>query len=173
MDRIVLSTVVYRTPEETFPYLSAFERYPHYAEHLESVTARGDGGPGTEYDLRLAWWKLHYTAYSRVTAIEEPTSLRWELRKNLDAEGEWRIEPEPEAAPEDEETASRIYFSASYDPHSANEDAISLPRFVSLDWAIRKLRPRLLAEAERVVRRLVADVEGTPRDVELVVHESP
>lgn len=173
MDRIVLSTVVYRTPEETFPYLCAFDRYPHYTEHLQTVVKRGDGGVGTEYDLRLAWWKLTYTAHSRVTKIDDPTSLEWCLHEDLDAEGEWRVEPEPDTAPEGEETASRIYFSATYDPHSANEDALSLPRFVSLDWVIRKLEPRLLAEAERVVKRLVADVEGRPRDVELVVHERP
>lgn len=173
MDSIVVSTVVYRSPATVFPYLVDFERYPRYADHLESVTRRGDGGVGTEYFLELAWWKLSYTAHSAVTAIEEPTSLEWHLRKDVDARGEWRVEPEPEAAPEGEETASRIYFTAEYDPHTADEGAVSVPRFVSIDWVIRKLRPRLLNEAERVVERLVEDVEGRSREVELVVHEAP
>ena len=173
MDRILVSTVVYRPPAEIFPYLQSFTTYPRYTEHLEYVRKSGDGGAGTRYDLRLSWWKLRYTARSEVTEVTPPESLEWRLIKDVDAEGEWRVVPEPESAPADEETASRIYFEAVYDPHSADRDAISLPRFVSMGWVIEKLRPRLLSEAERVVRRLVADIEGTTRDVELTVHETP
>jgi len=108
-----------------------------------------------------------------VTDISAPESIAWELVNNLDARGEWRVESEPESAPTDVETASRIYFEAVYDPHSADENAISLPRLVSLDWVVRKVEPKLLAEAETVVERLVADIEGRPRDVELTVHEMP
>ncbi len=173
MDKISVSTVVYRPPAEVFPYLKSFTDYPRYADHLESVSRDGDGGPGTHYDLHLSWWKLGYTARSEVTAIDPPHSLEWRLLKDVDARGQWRIEPEPESAPGGEETASRIYFEAVYDPHSTNTDAVSLPRFVSLGWVIRKVRPRLLEEAKRVVERLVADVEGEKRPVELTVHETP
>ncbi len=68
------------------------------------------------YDLQLAWWKLTYTASSKVTAISPPESLEWRLVEDVDARGEWRVEPEPEAAPADAETASRIFFEALYDP---------------------------------------------------------
>ncbi|WP_049926225.1 SRPBCC family protein [Halopiger goleimassiliensis] len=173
MDRILLSTVAYRSPEEVFPYVRSFTDYPKYAKHLKDVDVQGDGGVGSVYDLRLAWWKLSYTARSKVIDISPPESLEWRLIKDVDARGEWRVEPEPESAPPDAETASRIYFEAVYDPHSADKDAISLPRFVSLDWVIDKVRPRLLDEAERVVQRLVEDIEGEPRDVELTVHEIP
>lgn len=173
VDRILLSTVAYRSPEEVFPYVRSFTDYPRYTEHLTDVRVHGDGGVGSVYDLRLAWWKLSYTARSEVTSITPPESLTWELRNNLAARGEWRIEPEPDAAPPEEETASRIYFEAVYDPHSADENAISLPRFVSLDWVIGKVKPRLLSEAKGVVSRLVEDIEGRPRDVELTVHELP
>ncbi len=62
-----------------------------------------------------------------------------------------------------------------YDPYSADKNAISLPRFVSLDWVVTKVQPRLLSEAETVVQRLVTDIEDrtTPRDVELTIHEMP
>ncbi|MDJ1431117.1 SRPBCC family protein [Halostagnicola sp. A-GB9-2] len=176
MDRILLSTVVHRPPEDVFPYVVAFTEYPRYTEHLESVRKRreGDaGGVGAIYDLRLAWWKLGYTARSEVVAVDNPHSLEWELRKDIDARGTWRVESEPEAAPEGVETASRIYFEAVYDPHSADGNAISLPRFVSLDWVIGKVQPRLLEEARTVVQRLVTDIEGEPREVELRVHETP
>lgn len=173
MDRIVVSTVVYRSPEEVFPYLESFTQYPRYTEHLQSVTERGRGTVGPRYDLTLTWWKLSYTAHSEVVDISPPDSLEWRLLEDIDAEGEWRVEPEPESAPPDEETASRIYFEATYDPHSADEDALSLPRFVSLNWVVRKVEPRLLKEAKRIVTRLVADIEGESREVELTVHESP
>ncbi|MCU4926805.1 SRPBCC family protein [Halobacteria archaeon AArc-dxtr1] len=173
MDRILLSTVAYRSPEEVFPYVRSFGDYPRYTEHLTDVQVSGDGGVGSVYDLRLAWWKLSYTARSEVVDVSAPNSLAWRLLNDLDARGEWRVEEEPGAAPPDEETASRIYFEATYDPHSADEGAISLPRFVSLDWVIGKVEPRLLSEAEEVVERLVADVEGEAREVELTVHELP
>ncbi|WIV65822.1 SRPBCC family protein [Natrialbaceae archaeon AArc-T1-2] len=188
MDRILVSTVVYRPPETVFPYLESFTDYPRYADHLEAVSRRDDGRQvradgdvvdptdelvGARYDLQLSWWKLSYTARSEIVDVDEPTSLEWRLVKDLDARGEWRVEPEPESAPEHAKTASRVYFDASYDPHSANEEAVSLPRFVSMGWVIDKIRPRLLSEAERVVNRLVADVEGEPRSVEFDVHEMP
>jgi len=173
VDRILLSTVAYRSPEEVFPYVRSFTDYPRYTDHLKEVRIHGDGGVGSVYDLRLAWWKLSYTARSKVIDISAPESLQWQLVNNLDARGEWRVEAEPGAAPPDEQTASRIYFEARYDPYSADKDAISLPRFVSLDWVIDKVRPRLLAEAETVVERLVADIEGRHREVELTIHEMP
>ncbi|ELY71080.1 SRPBCC family protein [Natrinema versiforme] len=173
MDRILLSTLAYRSPEEVFPYVRSFTDYPRYTDHLKSVRVTGDGDVGSVYDLELAWWKLSYTANSKVTAISPPESLTWELVNDLDARGEWRVESEPESAPADAETASRIYFEARYDPYSADENAISLPRFVSLDWVVRKVEPKLLGEAQTVVERLVADIEGQPRDVELTVHEMP
>lgn len=190
MDRILVSTVVYRAPDEVFPYLESFPDYPRYSEHLQSVrrvdsappsvgetdagSEQTDGGAsGPVYDLRVAWWKLSYTARSEVTKVSAPTSLEWRLIKDLDAHGEWRVEPEPESAPPGEETASRIYLDAVYDPHSADADAISLPRFVSMGWVIRKIQPRLLEEAERVVTRLVADIEGRSRPVDLTLHETP
>ncbi|WP_254767758.1 SRPBCC family protein [Salinilacihabitans rarus] len=173
MDRILVSTVVYRPPEEVFPYVRSFTDYPRYTEYLKEVTRHGDGGPGTLYDLRFAWWKLGYTVRSEVIDVTPPESIEWRLARDVDAEGEWRVVPEPESAPADEETASRLYFEAVYDPHSADEDTISLPRFVSLGWVIDKVRPRVLEEAQRVLSRLVADVEGEPREVELTLHDRP
>ncbi|ELY59625.1 SRPBCC family protein [Natronolimnohabitans innermongolicus] len=175
MDRILLSTVAYRPPEEVFPYVESFADYPRYTDHLKEVRVHGDGGVGSRYDLKLAWWKLSYTARSRVTDVSAPESLEWRLTNDIDARGEWRVEPEPDAVPTsvDVDTASRIYFDAVYDPYSADESALSLPRFVSLDWVVKKVQPKLLNEAEEVVERLVADIEGQRRDVELRVHEMP
>ncbi|WP_254522505.1 SRPBCC family protein [Natrinema caseinilyticum] len=173
MDRILLSTLAHRSPEEVFPYVRSFADYTRYTDHLTDVRVRGDGTVGSVYELELAWWKLSYTARSKVIDVSAPESLEWQLVRDIDARGEWRVEPEPESAPSTEETASRIYFEARYDPHSANKNAISLPRFVSVDWVVKKVEPKLLDEAEQVVKRLVADIEGRSREVELTVHEMP
>ena len=42
-----------------------------------------------------------------------------------------------------------------------------------MSWVIEKIEPRLMREAERVVGRLIADIEGEPREVDLTVHEMP
>ncbi|WP_265110412.1 SRPBCC family protein [Halosolutus halophilus] len=173
MDRILLSTLAYRPPEEVFPHVRSFTDYTRYTDHLTEVRVHGDGSVGSVYDLVLSWWKLTYTARSKVTDVSPPNSLQWRLTKDIDARGEWRVEPEPESAPTDAPTASRIYFDAVYDPYSADRSSISLPRFVSLDWVVDRVEPRLIDEAETVVERLVTDIEGRRRDVELTIHEMP
>jgi len=42
-----------------------------------------------------------------------------------------------------------------------------------MDWVIEKVKPLIQEEAERVVERIVADLEGRRRDVELTIHTSP
>ena len=59
-----------------------------------------------------------------------------------------------------------------YAPDSANGNALNLPRFVSLDWVVDKITPKVKSEAERVVRRIVADLEGDHRSVELEIETS-
>jgi ribosome-associated toxin RatA of RatAB toxin-antitoxin module len=172
VDRLEVSTLVYLPPPEIYDFLVDFPRYAKYSEHLERIRRYGDGTPETEYDLTFAWWKLSYTARSRVTGVEPPELIEWELLTDLDAQGHWRIEPEPEAAPEDGH-ASRVYFFVEFDPSSANPGAIDLPSLASMDWVVRKVTPKIRAEAETVVRRVVRDLEGRSRDVTLDVHERP
>ncbi len=173
MDRILLSTIVNRDPETVFEAVRAFPDYPTYAKHLDSVTATGSGGAGTRYALHFSWWKLSYTVNSEVIEVEEPNRLAWRLTADLDATGEWRVEGLSADEHDGDGPASRLYFEVRFDPHSADPDAVSLPRFVSLDWVVRRIRPRLYDEAERVLSRLVADLEGSPRDIDLVVHDAP
>ncbi|MFB6159641.1 MAG: SRPBCC family protein [Haloferacaceae archaeon] len=176
MDRIAVSTVVYLPPEEVFEFLVDFPRYARYSEHLRDVTRDGDGSAGTRYDLTFAWWKLTYTVRSEVTAVERPERVEWRIVSRLNATGRWRVDPLgdlPADAPADADAASRVWFEVRFDPGSAGEDAVDLPRLVSLDWVLGKVKPLAVAEAERVVERVVADLEGRRRDVDLTVHERP
>lgn len=173
MDAVEVSTVVYLPPEEVYEFLMDFPRYANYSKYLTEVKRNGDGSPGTEYDLRFAWWKLSYTARSRVTSVTPPARIEWEIVKDLKAHGHWRVEEVPDEAPPDRETASRVYFHVEFDADSVDEGAIKLPALVSLGWVVKKVIPLIENEAERIVERIVADLEGEPREVELTIHDTP
>lgn len=176
VDEIVVSTVVYLPPRDVYEFLIDFPRYANYSKHLTDVTQDGDGSPGTEYGLELSWWKLTYTARSQVTGVDPPTRIDWRIVKDIDARGRWRVvelDELPADAPTDAETACRVFLEVVFDPESADEKALNLPRFVSLDWVIRKVKPVVVKEAERVVRRIVRDIEGRDRPVHLELREEP
>ena len=173
MDTVEVSTVVYIPPPETHDFLVDFPGYARYSEYLERVDQHGDGGPGTEYDLHFAWWKISYTARSRVVDVEPPTRLDWTIVKDIDANGRWLVEDVSDEAPPGREHATRVRLQIQFFPGSADENAIDLPRFASLSWVIEKVKPLIQEEAERVVRRIVADIEGEDREVDLEIHSTP
>jgi uncharacterized membrane protein len=173
VDEVEVSTVVYVPPEEVYEFLLDFPGYAQYSEYLDRVTQDGDGSPGTNYDLVFSWWKLSYTARSEVTDVSPPTRIDWRIVKDIDAEGYWAVEPDPDGVPGDVETASRVRFHVTFDPGSASDDAIDLPRLVSMDWVIQKVKPLIKKEATKIVERVVEDLEGQKRDVDLEIHTGP
>ena len=169
MDEIEVSTVVHVPPERLYEFLLDFPGYARYSEYIDQVRQDGDGALGTRYDLVFSWWKLTYTARSEVTAVDPPHSIDWKLVKDIDAEGHWIVDPAPKEAPADADAASRVVLRIAFDPDSASRDAVDLPRLVSLDWVIRKVVPLIRREAERIVERVVADLEGERRAVDLEI----
>jgi len=171
VDAVELQTVVYAPRAEMFDFLIDFTRYARYSKYLDGVEGFGDGREGTEYELTFSWWKLSYTARSRVTEIDPQTRIAWELTKDIDAHGYWKLD---DATPPDGETdATTVTFRAAFAPDSADTTAIPLPTLVSWDWVIEKAKPKIQSEAERVVRRAVKDIEGTSRPVELEITTRP
>ena len=164
MQRLEVATDVYADRETVYEFLLEFPGYAEYSEHLDSVTTHGDGDPGTEYDLHLSWWRLSYTARSRVTDVESPERIDWQLVGGLTARGAWVIDPL-----DGDETGCRVRFVVDYDPTSADSSTLGLPRLLSVDALVDRARPVARAEAERVVERVVADLEGEPRSVDLTV----
>lgn len=167
VDTVEVSTVVYLPPETVYDFLLGFQRYAEYSEHLSEVRQYGDGSPGTEYELDFSWWRLTYTSRSRVTDVDPPYRIDWQIIKDIDAVGQWIVEPL-----EDDPPRTKVTMRVQYRPDSADERMIDLPRLVSLDWVIEKVKPRIQAEAERVVRRIVADLEGDPREVDIDIETS-
>jgi len=168
--RLVVSTDVYLPPEEVYEFLLEFPRYADYSKHLRGVTRRGDGGPGTEYDLRFQWWKLNYTARSRVTDVDPPERIDWTVVRDVDAAGRWTVDPiEP---PEGEAAASRVTLVVEDDGDPFDSSVFDLPPLVGLDWVLDRVGGVIEKEGERVVERIVADLEGSPRPIDLDVDYS-
>ncbi len=161
-----MRTEVYADPEAVYEFLLDFQGYAHYSEYLREVrTLAGDGGPGTRYALTFAWWKLTYTAHSKVTGVDPPERIDWEITKDIDAGGCWRVTPLG-----DDERKCEVALEVEFDPSSASPSTLDLPRLVSFDWVLKRAIPLIRSEAERVVERAVRDLEGSTRDVELAVY---
>ncbi|MDS0258027.1 SRPBCC family protein [Haloarcula sp. S1CR25-12] len=170
MDEIEARTVVYAPPDELYDFLVDFPGYARYSEYLDRVTQDGDGTLGTRYALQFSWWKLAYTARSEVTAVDPPERIDWRIIKDIDAEGYWQITPtEP---PDGVETATEVVLHIEYDASSASSSAVDLPKLVSMGWVIEKVKPLVRKEATRIVRRVVDDIEGEPRDADVEIRSA-
>lgn len=171
-DEIEVSTVVYVSPEEAFEFLLDFPGYTAFTEYLEEVRTHGDGGEGTRYDLVLSWWKLSYTANSAVTNVERPERIDWRLVGSLDARGSWLVEPAPEETREEGEPATRIRFQARYDVDSLESAPLNLPRFISTQRVVDRVKPVVFDELGDIVGQVVEELEGEPRAVDVHVSTS-
>lgn len=170
MPTLEARTTVYRAPSAVFDALLDLRRYETYSDHLASVTREGDGGVGTEYRLRFEWWRLSYTVESRVTAVEAPSRLDFTVTRGIAANGSWHVEPAETNSPGwTDEPATRVRFVVEYDPSTVAGSTLDLPAWTSLTWVVDKAAPMVEREAERVVERVVADLEGAERDIELTV----
>ncbi|GAB3691560.1 SRPBCC family protein [Salinarchaeum chitinilyticum] len=172
MQHLEVATHVFVDRATVFDFLTDFTAYAQYSEHLEAVAQRGDGGPGTEYDITVGWWRLSHTGTSRVTALDRPTRIDWQLVSELRARGAWVIEdgaagdvevPIPDGDP----PITCVRFVVDYDPESA--EAIGLPALVPTGAIVDRVIPVVRSEATAIVERVVADLEGEPRAVELSI----
>lgn len=168
METLEISTVTYLPEDEVYEFLLDFPGYAEYSEYLHGVDSDGDGGAGTEYDIHLGWWKLEYTARTRVTNIDAPSEIEWEVIKDIDAHGKWLVDPISDI-PDDEDAATEVTLVINYNADSVDEDVIDLPLFIGLDTVIEKVTPLIESEGEKVVERIIADLEGEERPVDLAI----
>ncbi|MFW6437237.1 MAG: type II toxin-antitoxin system RatA family toxin [Halococcoides sp.] len=170
MTVIEARTVVDAPPAEVFDLLVDFPGYAGYSSSLESIDRRGARGTGTQYHLTFAWWRFSYTVCSEVLSVERPHRIEWRIVDGLDAHGHWRVESGPDI---DRATGCRVVFRVSYEPGTAELGRIDLPRVVSLQTVVDRLRPAIEREVERVVERVVADLEGARRSVSVTIETDP
>lgn len=180
-------TTIHRPPEDVFDALCDLRRYEAYSDHLAEVVREGDGGVGTEYELQFEWWLVGYTVRSEVTGLERPERLDFEVTEGIAAEGSWYVESKAnptatdEAEPKDGDgnangrqdndggPVTRVRFVVDYHPETVAESAVRLPSLASLSWVVEKVAPLVEREAAGVVERVVQDLEGSDRAVELDV----
>lgn len=167
-DEIEATWIVRAPRADVYPLLRDVAGYDRYSEYVRNVTGNGDGGVGTTYAIDLSWWKLSYTLRARVTDLDPPERIAWQVTEDLDASGEWRLDP---ASVDDPaiEAATRVTLTARFDPESADEGSLSLPPLVPTSTVVDRARPIVEAEAQRVVDRVVADLEGEPRHAQLSI----
>ncbi|PSQ16504.1 polyketide cyclase [Halobacteriales archaeon QS_8_69_26] len=170
MDDVEASLVLRLPQREVYESLFEFTRYDRYSDHLEEARVRGEG-VGSRFALTFSWWRLTYTLRGRVTEVEPPERIEWSVTKDVDARGHWAIEPAPEEAPADCETATRARLYAEFDRSSVRSGA--LDTVAPTGWVLSKVMPLVEPEAERAARRAVADLEGEPRSVDVEVHSRP
>lgn len=157
MDELDVRTTVHLDRSEVYRFLADFERYARYSEYLQDVESVGDD----EYVLRFGWWKVTYEVRSRVTEADQPRRIAFELTRGIRADGEWRLEADGEG--------TSVRFLVRYDPDTVASDAVDLPALVSIPWVIGRVEPFVEREARRVVERVVADLEGERREIDLDV----
>lgn len=172
VDDIEASAVIYLPQEEVYDLLFDFTRYPRYSEHLTDVNIRGDG-PGARFGITFQWWRLTYTARGRVVDVDPPERIDWKITRDIDAQGYWSVESVPDLVPAGREAATRARLRIEFDRSTANAGALRLPPLVSLDWVFDRLKPVVRREGEKIAQRIVADVEGHPRPVDLEIHSRP
>ena len=176
-DEIEATTTVHAPRADVYALIQDVEGYADYSGYVREVARNGDGGVGTTYDVTLSWWRLTYTARFRVTDLNPPDRIDWRLVEDLDARVTWRLEPadveEIDVEEHGVDHATRVTLTARYDPDSADDDALSLPPFVPMSTVVGKARPVVEREAQRVLNRVVADLEDEPREATLTIRTRP
>ena len=166
MDEVIARTEVFASPTTVFSFLMDFPGYAKYSTYLDEVQQIGDGGEGTQYRLHLSWWKLTYRITTEVTSIDPPTTIHWRTRSTIEASGHWAVEPIETV---EGDYHSRVTLHIAYDTDSASLGGLDIPRFVSPGWVIDRVKPLVVPEAERIVERIVTDLEGEPRSIDLEI----
>lgn len=159
MEELVIQTEIYAPPSDVFSFVRDFRGYAEYSDYLADVCQDGDGGVGTTYELTAEWWRITYRAQTEVTDIEPPDRIDWRVVDVIDANGAWELESTT--------GGTLVTLRIAFDAASADTGAVNLPRFVSLAWVFDRVKPIVELEAIAIVERIVADLEGSSREVEL------
>lgn len=161
MDKVEFETTVYAPRSDVYDFLVEFENYGRYSDKIDDVTVVGDDP--LEWEISVSWWLLSYTARSAVTQRVENQRIDWEITKDVDAWGSWILE-DTESEDRRYDDATRVVLEAEYDPEHADRlSSLPTSKLVSL------AKPVVIKEGRRVLRRVVGDLEGRRRNVDLNV----
>ncbi|MEF8842738.1 MAG: SRPBCC family protein [Haloarculaceae archaeon] len=172
MDAVEASTPLYVPPSEVYRYIQSFEGAVEFSDHVDRIEQSGDGGPGTDYYIGLSWWRLSWTSHSRVTEVDPPNRIDWRTVGDVRARGRWLMDALDGAdLPEGREVGTELALRVEFDPGSVRGAGVT--RLVPVERLLRRVRPVVARECERLVAGAVVDLEGERRPIEYTVHRMP
>lgn len=172
METVEASTLVYLSPEEIYENLADLRQFEDYSKYVTDISREGDDQL-SEYEITVSLWKIGYTARMEITDVEPPSRIDWKLVKSIDAHGYFEIEHVPEEAPEGKPDACRVTCHGEFDPDTVTAEALDLPKLIPVSKIIDKFGSKVEPAARIIIGRIISDMEGEERSVELTVHERP
>ncbi|MDY7081515.1 MAG: SRPBCC family protein [Halobacteria archaeon] len=161
MRKAVIEGEAYAPASDVYDFFMDFENYGDYSEYVDDVRLVRDGDhPIWEIDFH--WWILKYTAKSCLVDYEEDEYIEWKVIKDVNVRGVWEFE---ETDDDDEKT--NISLRIWYDPSDASK--ANPLRYMPTDELISLIKPVFSRHVDKVLRRVAAEIEGEPRDVDYTV----
>ncbi|TQR22574.1 polyketide cyclase [Haloferax sp. wsp5] len=163
VDEVEVSTVVYVPPEEIYEFLVDFPRYADYSKHLRAL-AVGRRVAGHAVRPVLFVVEAHLHRRSEVTDVSPPTRIDWRIVKDIDADGYWAVEPDPDDFGGGQTAPGAMHVASTRRRPQTARSAVPRSRSVT---GFATVKPLIRKEATDR-RRVVADLDGG-RDVDGVM----
>jgi len=127
------------------------------------------------FDAQGAWFVEPVDAEEAAEAAAvDPADVRQSGDTEREvAEAERSVDPDGECTADGEAPAARIRLRATFDRESITDAGMGIPRFISATSVFQKVAPVAKSEAKTILARIVADLEGEPRPIEVTVSERP
>ena len=152
--------------ERVFETLTTFDRFEDYTDAAR-IAVRGEG-VGTRCYINLQKRVLdipaRYTVRAKLTEMEEPTKVGWEVTQDLDIWGGYELS--------ENEGETTIQLSFNIDLGDSDLDALPAPPGASPEEIVQMVLPALGSESSGILRGLTEDIEGEPRKPKVTVRES-
>lgn len=156
MKKAVIEGDIHASVEEVYSFFMDFDSYGRYSEYVRSVRRVGD----MEWRITFEWWRARYTSRSRVVDYRENEYIEWKVTKDVAVRGVWRFS-------EAGDDRTRVTLELWYDPSDAGK--ANPLRFVPTSRLISLAKPVLRRHVDTVLRRIAAELEGEPREVDYTV----
>lgn len=158
MKKAIIEGEAYAPVEDVYNFFMDFENYGKYSKYVEDVHVVEDGDH-PEWEIDFRWWIVRYAARSKLVDYEENEYIEWQVTKDVDVHGMWRFE--------ETEKGTHVELELLYDPKGASK--ANPLNFFPTRRLIQMARPVVDRHVSRVLRRVAAEVEGEPRDIDYTI----
>lgn len=160
--------VTFNAPIQTvFDSLTDFDQFEDYTDAAR-IAVRGEG-VGTRCYINLQKRVLdipaRYTVRTRLTELDKPNHVAWEVTQDLDVWGGYELD-----AVDDGKTKVTLFFNIDTD--ASNLDALPAPPGASPRDMVEMVLPTFMSESSGVLEGLTEHIEGSPREPDVTVTEA-